>query len=484
MTITKLQNLPLASLKTVLDVERVRRYVSHHGPITYMFSGSLLTDDHINVLQNLAEEKALISRLADIMGGYEVNNGLPVIHFQNRQRADRLFLEPVFGFVEDVRAGRILNGQGQAFEAIVQVGIGGCELGPRAAYHALKHVQEPRYPLHFLANIDPHHVQSVFDRIPFEKTLFVVASKSGSTLETQTSLKLIEELAIQRRIVPKDIMVAVTQRGTCLDDHDRFRQVFYIDSGVGGRFSISSAVGALPLGLVFGNTAVLDFFSGAAQQDLRTLTPDVWQNPVLLNAMMGIWERDVLRYQTLAILPYSEPLRFFGQHLQQLICESNGKTVREDRQHTDLPTSPLVVSDVGTNVQHALFQTVHQGSDVIPVQFLCVKHPVADFSQQNHRLLMASLIGQTVALANGKESTDPVKVFPGNRPSSIVALSELNAETLGALFSFYECSVILQGLFWGINSFDQEGVELGKLLTTQAMKDPDALLNAFWEHLQ
>jgi glucose-6-phosphate isomerase len=199
---------------------------------------------------------------------------------------------------------------------------------------------------------------------------------------------------------------------------------------------------------------------------------------------MGIWERDILDYRAMAILPYSEPLRFFGQHLQQLICESNGKTVRRDRQPVTRPTSPLIISDVGTNVQHAVFQTVHQGSDVVPVQFLCAKSDTGEVWDVHHRLLIASLIGQTVALAKGKQDEDPAKAFPGSRPSTIVVMSALSPEALGAIFSFYECSVIFQGLFWEINSFDQEGVELGKTITHQAMHAPDALLNAFWDHLR
>jgi len=277
-----------------------------------------------------------------------------------------------------------------------------------------------------------------------------------------------------------------------LDDPSRFRRIFHLDPGVGGRFSVSSPVGALPLGLIFGTEMVRSFFRGAAAQDIAAQQADLRKNAALMNAMIGIWERDVLGFRAMAILPYSEPLRFFGQHLQQLICESNGKTVTVDKKPVAFPTSPLVISDVGTNVQHAVFQTLHQGSDVIPAQFICTKlgdgvsnrHASSESWMNNHKLLLASLIGQTVALAKGKQDPDPAKCFPGSRPSSIVVLDTLSAESLGALFSFYECTVIFQGLFWNINSFDQEGVELGKTLTTQAIHAPDALLNAFWEHLR
>jgi glucose-6-phosphate isomerase len=480
--LSELQSLPLPPLANLLTPERVASYAIHHDKLSYIFAATGVTDAHISGLQRVADATHLSSRMSAIMSGEKVNNGLPVTHFSMRKSVVCDDLTEVFQFVDAVRSGAILSVSGQPFEAIVQVGIGGCELGPRAAYHALRHVtQNQRYPLHFLANLDPHHVQDVLARIPFEKTLFIIASKSGGTLETQTSLHILERIASENGVSLFDNMVAVTQIGTCLDDTTRFRRVFHLDPGVGGRFSVSSPVGALPLGLVFGRDMVTAFFRGASAQDGVAQSSDLRNNAALMNAMIGIWERDVLGFSSMAILPYSEPLRFFGQHLQQLICESNGKTVTVEKNPVSFPTSPLVISDVGTNVQHAVFQTLHQGSEIIPAQFICAKLLPDD---HNHKLLLASLIGQTVALAKGKQDSDPAKCFPGSRPSSIVVLDTLSAESLGALFSFYECSVIFQGLFWNINSFDQEGVELGKTLTTQAIHAPDALLNAFWEHLR
>jgi glucose-6-phosphate isomerase len=485
MTLSALRALDVPPLAGLLTPERVAAYAVHHDKLSYIFAGTGLTDAHIAVLQRVADEAGLSQRISDIMHGEKVNNGLPVTHFSMRGPGGCDDLEDVFQFVDGVRSGSILSVSGQPFEAIVQVGIGGCELGTRAAYHALRHVtHDQRYPLHFLANLDPHHIQDVLGRVPFSKTLFIIASKSGGTLETQNSLAVIERMAKEKGLSLFDNMVAVTQVGTCLDDASRFCRVFHLDPGVGGRFSVSSSVGALPLGLIFGTEMVNSFFRGAAAQDISAQQSDLRKNAALMNAMTGIWERDVLGFRAMAILPYSEPLRFFGQHLQQLICESNGKTVTLDKQPVEFPTSPLIISDVGTNVQHAVFQTLHQGSDIIPAQFICTKLSAADSWADNHKLLLASLIGQTVALAKGKQDSDPAKCFPGSRPSSIVVVDTLSAESLGALFSFYECSVIFQGLFWNINSFDQEGVELGKTLTTQAIHAPDALLNAFWEHLR
>ena len=484
MRLSALSALDTPPLASLLTPERVRDYAIHHPALSYLFAGTGLTDAHISALQQIADSAGLTAQLADIMAGAPVNNGVPVTHFAMRKYGACPDLEAVFQFVGDIHSGRICSASGLPFEAIVQVGIGGCELGPRAAYHALRHVtREQHFPLHFLSNVDPHHVQDVLDRIPFEKTLFIVASKSGGTLETHTGLAVLERLAKEKGFPLFDNVVAVTQAGSILDDPSRFRRVFHLDPGVGGRFSVSSPVGALPLALVFGPEMLLSFFRGAEAQDTLALEPDLRKNAALMNAMTGIWERDILGFRAMAILPYSEPLRFFGQHLQQLICESNGKTIRRDKLAVAWPTSPLVISDVGTNVQHAVFQTVHQGSDVIPTQFLCAKQSGGVWDD-NHRLLMASLIGQTVALAKGKQDVDPAKSFPGSRPSSILAMSALSPEALGALFSFYECSVIFQGLFWEINSFDQEGVELGKTLTTQAINAPDALLNAFWAHLK
>lgn len=485
MNLSALRDIHTPALADLLTPERVATYAVHHDKLSYIFAGTGLTDAHIAGLQMVADEVGLSQQISAIMTGKKVNNGLPVTHFAMRQSAVCDELSEVFQFVAEVRSGEIRSVSGQCFEAIVQVGIGGCELGPRAAYHALRHVtQEQAYPLHFLANLDPHHIQDVLGRVPFERTLFIIASKSGGTLETQTSLAIIERMAKEKGLSLFDNMVAVTQVGTCLDDSSRFCRVFHLDPGVGGRFSVSSPVGALPLGLVFGPEMVKAFFCGAAAQDLMAQQSDLRKNAALMNAMTGIWERDILGFRAMAILPYSEPLRFFGQHLQQLICESNGKTVTVDKLPVAFPTSPLIISDVGTNVQHAVFQTLHQGSDIIPAQFICAKLSVEDSWLDNHKLLLASLIGQTVALAKGKQNSDPAKCFPGSRPSSIVVLETLSAESLGALFSFYECTVIFQGLFWNINSFDQEGVELGKTITTQAIHAPDALLNAFWEHLR
>lgn len=476
---TDLLQLDLPSLSVLLTPERVRRYLINQSPLTYMFACSQLTDAHVNKLQDVANKAELVTRLQRIMAGELVNNGQPVSHFAYRKTVDSR--HDLYAFISRVHDGSFCALSGVPFEAIVQVGIGGCELGPRAAYHALRHILPPRYPLHFLSNVDSHHIQDVLSRVPFDRTLFVVASKSGGTMETHAALAHIE--AVGQAYGGANV-VAVTQPGTVLDDQRRFRHVFYLSPGIGGRFSVSSPVGVLPLGLVFGAAAIEQFLAGAAKQDTLALTRDIWKNPVLMHAMTCIWERNGLGYAALAILPYSEPLRFFGQHLQQLICESNGKTARMDQTPVMDTTSPIVISDVGTNVQHSVFQAVHQGSDCIPVQFLCIKHTgeIADRPDGEKRLV-ASLIGQSVALAKGKKDPVLTKCFPGNRPSTILALEVLTPEALGALFSFYECSVIFQGLYWGINSFDQEGVELGKTLTAQALTNPDPLLSAFWEQL-
>ncbi len=392
----------------------------------------------------------------------------------------------------------------QKFKSMIIVGIGGSYLGTEAVYHALKSEQTNDKKLYFASNVDPDKVNGILNEVDPKTTLVAIVSKSGGTLEIKAQEELLRKTYATLKLLPKDHFVLVTGKGSPMDDPSLFLEVFYMWDYIGGRFSVSSMVGAVPLAFIFGMDVWEEFLKGLHEMDKHALTEkDPLKNLPLFAALLGIWNRNFLKMETLAIIPYAQSMNYWSAHLQQLFMESNGKSVQqEDGSFVKHETSPVIWGTVGTEGQHAYHQCIHQGTDVIPVEFIGFATPQREGDMviegsTNQEKLIANLFAQAIALAKGDKNKNLNKNFSGNRPSRILLALTLDAYTLGSLLAYHEHYVAFQGFVWGINSFDQEGVQLGKVLANSMIdlfkyqrekgclpKDPESSLNrAFIEEL-
>jgi glucose-6-phosphate isomerase len=388
---------------------------------------------------------------------------------QARQELEKLTL-----FLDEVQE------QGR-FTTMINVGIGGSDLGPRAVYEALKAYNIKGRRVYFLANVDPDDAAAVLDSVDPKRTLVVVVSKSGSTLETQTNEALVRARFVEAELDPRKHFIAVTGAGSPMDDPGRYLRSFYMYDYIGGRYSVTSMVGCVTLGFALGMGRLKEFLGGAHEMDEACEEPLVTENMGLLLALLGIWNHNFLGYPTLAVLPYSQALHRFAAHLQQCDMESNGKSITIEGSPVTSRTGPIVWGEPGTNGQHAFYQLLHQGTETVPVEFIGFLdsqygHDIVVDRTTSQQKLLANLLAQSVALATGRDHQNPNKRFAGNRPSSIILGQRLDPQTMGRLLALYEAKIVFQGFAWNINSFDQEGVELGKVLAKRFLEfmcDPE-----------
>jgi glucose-6-phosphate isomerase len=346
---------------------------------------------------------------------------------------------------------------------IVNVGIGGSDLGPRLALEALRDVDRGRYRVHFLSNVDGSAAQHLLRRLDPARTAAILVSKSFGTQETLLNGEILrgwlggaERLYAVSANVPKATALGIDAA-----------RVLPMWDWVGGRYSLWSAVG-ISVALAFGMDAFERMLAGAATIDAHVLQAPVAENLAVWHALTAVWNRNALGSATQAVLPYDDRLAKLPAYLQQLVMESLGKSVTPDGAPVGCATVPVVWGGPGTDSQHSFFQALHQGTDSAPADFIGVVR--ADHAYpDNHRALLANLLAQTEAFANGETSDDPQKTYPGWRPSTLLLLDALTPESFGALIALYEHSVYVQSVIWGINAFDQWGVELGKRLATQLL---------------
>jgi glucose-6-phosphate isomerase len=380
-------------------------------------------------------------------------------------------------FLDHLNHGRLKSPSGKPFREMICIGIGGSELGPQALYLALE--PHRNRPVHFLSNGDPDHLHSLKSNIQdVDATLVAVISKSGSTPETTLNESRVYDLLFKPKGIPKNqVFVSVTSPGSPLDDPSSYLEVFHIFDWVGGRFSTTSMAGGISLGFSMGAEVFEELLSGAHAMDLHALENHPLKNAPLLEALLILWNSQFLNGRGLAIVPYSHLLRRYPAHLQQLMMESNGKMVRRNGELLstgDSPpryrTSPWVFGEPGTHAEHSFFQLVHQhpGQEV-SLEFIGFQNPgfsqdTAPSSQQALSLVHAHLLAQWFSLAQGRPSLLGNTYFPGNRPSSLLLSPGPTPAALGALLAFHEAVSAYCGYLWGINSWDQEGVELGKTL--------------------
>lgn len=457
-----------------LTADRISQFTAEAAGWKLLYGTERITEETLQLLSDFAKEKQAVQRLEKMQRGEKMNlfEGRPALHTALRD----FFEPPLQKEATELARGELEKlksfASNTAFTDLVMVAIGGSELGPEAQYWALEVQKTKGRNVHFVANIDPDNMAVVFDELDLDKTCVVVVSKSGTTLETKTNEAFARSFFEKNGIDSRKHFFAVTTPGTPMDDTGRYAQVFYMWDWVGGRFSASSMGGGVMLSWAFGIEAYMEFLRGAHTADRAALEPDPRKNVPLLMALLGIWNRNFLNYPTLAIIAYSHALRRFAAHLQQVEMESNGKRVKLTKEPVHFRTSPVVWGEPGTCAQHSFFQMLHQGTDVVPLEFIGFAESQwgEDFLEDgtnSQQKLLSNLFAQSIALATGKTNEDPNKTFPGNRPSRILLAKKLTPFSLGALFAIYEHKVAFQGFIWEINSFDQEGVQLGKKLADQ-----------------
>ncbi|MDA1354439.1 MAG: hypothetical protein O3A01_08275 [bacterium] len=467
---------PVQSCMKAADFESTSVNV---GALGYYYRFSHINQSALGLMQTLCQEQAVLERYDAILSGEIMNPSeyRPVTHHNYRRKivsgGDAEYKE-LCDFVDVVRSGQLRPRSGRPFRHVAWVGIGGSHLGPSAIISALRAAGHTFGALDvtFFSNLDPAHCYSLLDRLDWDSTLFVFASKSGNTSEVMTLMTLIQQYAAEMGWNDGYLethSVVITSAGTPLDQPGRFLRSFTIEPGIGGRFSFSSSVGALIVGLCFGSDVYKSVLKGAVRMDENAKEASLWDNASLMAACVGVWHSTFMAYRVASIVPYLPGLTDFAHHLQQLHCESNGKQISLTGTALPYPTCPVIVPGTGTNAQHAYFQLLHQSDTVVPVEFIGVNQTSFSSMSTRFKRVQDSLINQKelqtrniLAQMQALFSGDPKNGFPGNRPSTLVWLSEFTAESIGCLLGFYENLIMFQGALWHINSFDQPGVELGK----------------------
>lgn len=477
-----------------LTPERIARYRATSCGFDLLYGTQRIDEAVLAGLQELADEAGLVDKFLAMKSG-AVLNRIEGYGSENRQVLHTAGRD-VFGgtpmaaeasakagqelaklrsFLERLEQGDLVNEEGETFSTIVQVGIGGSDLGPRALYLALKPFALPGREAGFIANVDPDDTAEVLGGLDLSRTLVNVVSKSGTTLETLTNETLVRKALEKEGLDPALHMIAVTGEGSPMDDPDNYLATFYMYDYIGGRYSATSMVGGVTLGFVLGYEGFVDLLKGAHQMDQAAEQPDIKSNIPLLLAMLGIWNHNFLGCPTVAILPYSQALSRFPAHLQQCDMESNGKSITRQGGEVAWQTGPVVWGEPGTNGQHAFYQLLHQGTEIVPAEFIGFRAnqyglDLAMEGTDSQQKLVANMLAQALALAKGRRHDNPGKRFAGNRPSSVLIADRLTPATMGALLALYEHKIVFQGFCWNINSFDQEGVQLGKILATKLLK--------------
>ncbi|MBA4796107.1 MAG: glucose-6-phosphate isomerase [Rhizobiales bacterium] len=484
------------------DPQRFSRFSASLDDLLMDYSKCAVNDEVLDLLEQLMTAAGVAEKRDEMFSGAPINftEGRAVLHTALRNRSNRPVivdgrdvmpdvngvLEAMGKFADGIRSGEMKGATGKAITDVVNIGIGGSDLGPVMATLALSPFHDgPR--LHFVSNIDGAHIADTLKALSAETTLFIVASKTFTTIETMTNAQTARAFiadALGEAAVGHHFCAV----STALDKVAAFgidaSRVFGFWDWVGGRYSIWSAIG-LPLMIAIGPDNFGDFLAGGHAMDEHFRNAPFRQNLPMLLGALGVYHRNVLNYQTRAILPYDQRLSRFPAYLQQLDMESNGKSVTIDGKPVQRASGPVVWGEPGTNGQHAFYQLIHQGTSVIPAEFLIAANGFEPELRHQHELLIANCLAQSEALMKGRtlaeaksqltakgvsdEEADflaPHRVFSGNRPSITFVYEQLTPFTLGRLIALYEHRVFVEGVVFRINSFDQWGVELGKELAT------------------
>jgi len=494
------------------DPKRSERMTAEGAGLFLDYSKNRVTDETLQLLLQLAEESGLRSRIDAMFRGEKINptENRAVLHVALRApRGASIFvdgenvvdqvhavLDKMAGFSNRVRSGAWKGHTGKPIRNVVNIGIGGSDLGPVMAYEALKHYSERSLTFRFVSNVDgTDFVEATRDLDPGE-TLFIVSSKTFTTLETMTNARsardwLLKGLNGEVKAVAKHFVAVSTNAAEVRKFGIDPVNMFEFWDWVGGRYSMDSAIGLSTM-LAIGPDPFHALLDGFHQMDEHFRTAPFGRNLPVLMGLLVVWYNNFFGAQTVAVLPYDQYLKRFPAYLQQLTMESNGKHVTLDGTEVAYPTGPIYWGEPGTNGQHSFYQLIHQGTRLIPCDFIGFGHSLNPVDR-HHDMLLANVFAQSEALAFGKTPEQvkaegipdwlvPHRVFEGNRPSNTILVERLTPETLGKLVALYEHSVFTQGTIWSLNSFDQWGVELGKVLANRIIPELEGVTEPELKH--
>ncbi|WP_317205513.1 glucose-6-phosphate isomerase [Janthinobacterium sp.] len=480
--------------------QRFRQFTAEGAGLMLDFSKNRVDAGTLGLLTDLARERGVEAQRDAMFAGARINltEDRAVLHTALRApRGSALqvdgqdingdvhaVLDRMKDFTAQVRNGSWLGYTGKAICDVVNIGIGGSDLGPKMACLALRSYANPGLEMHFVSNVDGHDMEAVLAKVDPETTLFIIASKTFVTSETMLNANTARAwflLEGEEADLARHFVAVSTNEEAIVAFGIAPENMFPFWDWVGGRYSVWSSIG-LAVALAVGFEYFSDFLAGAHAMDLHFRHTPLERNMPVLLALVGFWNRQFLDCASLSIAPYHQDLARFPAYLQQLDMESNGKRVTKGGAAVDTPTCPVVWGECGTNAQHAYFQLLHQGSDVTPIDFIAALRPTHDLPG-HHDALLANCFAQSEAFMSGKsgdevradlqaegmaaeriEALVPHKTFPGNRPSNTILMDQLTPAALGALIALYEHKTFVQGVLWDVNSFDQWGVELGKVL--------------------
>ena len=501
------------------DPGRFERFSLRVGELLLDYSKNRITGETMQLLLQLAGEADVAGWRERMFAGEKINHteDRAVLHVALRNRANTPVIvdgedvmpkvNAVIGrmgaFAEKVRGGEWLGYSGRQITDVVNIGIGGSDLGPQMVVQALKPYRHPRLRLHFMSNVDGAHVQEVLESLDPQTTLFIVASKTFTTQETMTNAHTARDWFLARssdeRHVAKHFVAVSTNAEAVTAFGIDPQNMFEFWDWVGGRYSLWSAIG-LPIVLAVGIDRFVELLEGAHDMDSHFRTAPLAQNMPVILALLGVWYNNFFAAESQVVLPYDHDLRSLPAYLQQADMESNGKSVDREGRRVDYATGPVVWGASGINGQHAFYQLLHQGTRMVPADFIVSAVPHTADMQAHHDILVANFLAQTEALMRGRTreetqaQTDRFvshKVFEGNHPSNALMIDKLTPHALGMLVALYEHRIFVQGVIWNLNSYDQWGVELGKQLASRILPElhadapvtaHDASTNALIDH--
>lgn len=492
------------------DPNRFDKFSLKLNDLLLDYSKHRITDETLPLLFQIAREANIEGKRDDMFSGKKINTteDRAVLHTALRNRSNdpvyvdgkdvmpevNAVLEQMREFSTKVRNGSWTGYTGKPITDIVNIGIGGSDLGPAMVCGALKPYASPDLNIHFVSNIDGAHLMSALEKCNAETTLFIIASKTFTTQETMTNAKSSRTWFIERAKkdshVSKHFVALSTNANAVTDFGIDVDNMFEFWDWVGGRYSLWSAIG-LPIALYIGMDNFEALLTGANEMDVHFKTAPLEENMPVILALIGVWYNNFFHVDTNAILPYDQGLARFAAYLQQADMESNGKFICRDGKRIQYKTGPVIWGEAGTNGQHAFYQLIHQGTQIVPCDFLMPVHShyaIGKHGYAHHKILMANFLAQSQSLMLGKtkeearaelqeqgmsgetlENLLPHKVFEGNRPSTSIMFDKLTPKTLGMLIALYEHKIFVQGTIWNINSYDQWGVEYGKQIASQIL---------------
>ncbi len=482
------------------DPERAAKMVITDGDIFFDYSKNRITAETVELLVSLAEKCALKDETERMFTGEKINEteNRAVLHTALRNRSEKpvyidgkdvmpdveRVLQKMHVVSDKIRELKWIGFSGKPVKNIINIGIGGSDLGPVMVYEALKFYSERELNVRFVSNVDGSHLIETIKGLNPEETLFIVASKTFTTQETMTNAKTarrwIVEAADDDKAVARHFLALSTNRMEVEKFGIDPDNMFEFWDWVGGRYSLTSAIG-LPIMVSIGYENFVKLLEGFHSMDIHFRTRPFRENIPVMMALLGVWYNNFFKSETYAILPYEQYLHRFPAYLQQGDMESNGKSVTRDGKRVDYSTGPVIWGEPGTNGQHAFFQLIHQGTPLIPADLIGFIKTLNN-DTEHHDILISNMIAQAEAFAFGKtpeevkadganEYIAPFKTFEGNRPTNTILIDKLTPESLGRLIAMYEHKIFVQGIIWNIFSFDQWGVELGKVLAKRIQKE-------------